>query len=278
VRDLSHAEPWRESHERSLMRRDAPVTGRPVRGRDNARRSRMLAASIAGVFMLALVAVALPHLLDRGGPRASATAAPATVSATAAPATVSPAAAVRSYAAVGRETPCAGGARAWEAGSCQVVAQDDRYINPLAGAKVTPERIDQGVDYAGSGPLGAIGAARITYVAASAPGWPGAFIEYQLIGGPYRGRHVYYAEGVVPAPGLHLGETVHPGQAIATIIPYYATGIEIGWGAGIATNTYAAERHEWNETDDADNVATASGKSFSALIASLGGPPGKVEG
>jgi len=29
---------------------------------------------------------------------------------------------------------------------------------------------------------------------------------------------------------------------------------------------------------DAGSVPTASGKSFSALVASLGGPPGKIEG
>ena len=63
------------------------------------------------------------------------------------------------------------------------------YVNPLAGASVTPERIDQGVDYSGSGPLGAIGRARITYIATSNTGWPGAFIEYQPTDGPDAGRH-----------------------------------------------------------------------------------------
>ncbi len=75
------------------------------------------------------------------------------------------------------------------------------YANPLAGAHVTPERIDQGVDYSGSGPLGAIGDGKITYVGTSGTGWPGAFIEFQLTDGPDAGRYVYYAEGISPAAG-----------------------------------------------------------------------------
>ena len=69
------------------------------------------------------------------------------------------------------------------------------YFNPLARAEVSSERIDQGVDYAGSGALIAIGAARITFLATANTGWPGAFIDYQLLGGPDNGCYVYYAEG-----------------------------------------------------------------------------------
>jgi hypothetical protein len=89
---------------------------------------------------------------------------------------------------------------------------------------------------------------------------------------------VYYAEGVNPSAGLRVGETVAPGQPIATIIPGWPTGIELGWGAGTSTTTYAAETHQWSATSDQNSIASTAGKSFSALIASLGGPPGKVEG
>lgn len=153
-----------------------------------------------------------------------------------------------------------------------------RYVNPLAGASVTPERIDQGVDYSGSGPLGAIGDGRITYVATTGTGWPGAFIEYQLTDGPDAGRYVYYAEGVSPTPGLHVGESVQAGQPIAQIIPGSSSGIEIGWGAGIGTETYAMQHGQWSGGDDDDSVPSPAGKDFSALIAELGGPPGEVEG
>jgi hypothetical protein len=146
------------------------------------------------------------------------------------------------------------------------------------GASVTPERIDQGVDYSGSGTLSAIGAATVVYVGLTGTGWPGAFIEYQLLDGPDAGRYVYYAEGVSPAGGLHVGQTLTAGQPVADIIPGWSSGIEIGWGAGIGTETYAAANNEWTPTMDANNVPTPAGESFSSLVASLGGPPGIVEG
>lgn len=148
------------------------------------------------------------------------------------------------------------------------------YVNPFAHASVTPERIDQGVDYGGSGPLGALGAGKITYVGTSGTGWPGAFIEFRLSSGPDAGRYVYYAESIVPAQGLHVGERISAGQVIATM----TGGIEVGWGAGIGTESYAMQQGQWSSGMDSGNVATPAGKNFSALIASLGGPPGKVEG
>jgi murein DD-endopeptidase MepM/ murein hydrolase activator NlpD len=143
---------------------------------------------------------------------------------------------------------------------------------------VKPERIDQGVDYAGSGMLVAIGDGKVTYVSRSGTGWPGSFIEYRLLDGPHTGCYVYYAEGVSPAAGLRVGHRVATGQPIARIIPGWSTGIELGWGAGVSTATYAAATHHWSATSDQNSVASAPGKSFSALISALGGPGGKVEG
>ena len=161
---------------------------------------------------------------------------------------------------------------------CHPAVGSAGYVNPLAAARVAPERIDQGVDYAGSGKLNAIGAGTITDVVTDGTGWPGAFIEYKLLGGVNAGCYVYYAEGVTPVAGLHVGEPVHAGQAIATLIAHWSTGIEIGWGAGAGTKTYAALLGEWNAAYDTENDPTAAGRSFSALIAALGGPPGKLEG
>ena len=162
--------------------------------------------------------------------------------------------------------------------SCQPASTPTGYVNPLARARVKPERIDQGVDYAGSGTLTAMGAARITNVETSGAGWPGSFIEYRLLNGSDSGCYVYYAEGVNPVPGLRVGETVAAGQPVASLISGWETGIEVGWGAGVSTVTYAAKTHEWNDTSDENSKASAAGKSFSALIAALGGKPGKVEG
>ncbi len=139
------------------------------------------------------------------------------------------------------------------------------YVNPLAHASVTPERIDAGVDYSGTGTLTALGEGRVTYVGTSGTGWPGAFVEYQLLNGPDAGRYVYYAEGV--RPGVSVGEVVQAGQAVAYLIPGWSSGIEIGWGSGVGTQPLAQKLGE-------NSFPTAAGESFSALIASLGGPPG----
>ncbi len=139
------------------------------------------------------------------------------------------------------------------------------YVNPLAHAHVTPERIDAGVDYAGTGSLTALGAGRVTFVGTSGTGWPGAFVEYQLTNGPDAGRFVYYAEGVRPA--VSVGQVVQAGQTVATLIPGWSSGIEIGWGSGVGTQPLAQKLGE-------SSFPTAAGESFSALIASLGGPPG----
>jgi hypothetical protein len=296
MRDLAGVEPWRESLERSLARRGklprCSIEPNQLRSqrelahdeelvhesatywllcrRAIATRWMMLVVSAGGLCTLALLAATRPSVSDGRGAHASATAAH-----------VDPCrAAGGSWSAgAGHAAPRSGGAGASGTGTCQLVDSSNRYVDPLAGAAVAPKRIDQGVDYAaGSGTLTAIGPARITNIATSDTGWPGAFIEYQLLGGSDDGRYVFYAEGVTPAENLYVGETVRAGQAIATIVPDDSSGIEIGWGANDGTKSYAAEMGQWSATNEADNIPTAAGESFSALIASLGGPPGKVEG
>jgi hypothetical protein len=295
TRDLARVEPWRESLEHSLARRgDFPrcsIEPRQLRGRRNpahdeepvralppywllcwqaiAKRWPTLAAGGAGVLTLILLAATRPSVSD--GRRAHA-------SATAAHVDAYRAARGSRSADAGHAAPGSGSAGVTGARTCQLVDNPIGYVNPLAGAAVTPKRIDQGVDYTGSGTLTAIGAATVTSIATSDTGWPGAFIEYQLLGGPESGCFVFYAEGVTPAEGLHVGETIRAGQAVAAIIPNYSSGIEIGWGADDGTKTYAAKMGEWSARAEQDNIPTAAGKSFSSLIASLGGPPGKVEG
>jgi hypothetical protein len=221
----------------------------------------------AGVIAtLGLLAATLPSVFDSGGVQAAATADALGVPAGAQPAEPRFAPTGSTPTAIGRN------------GRCPLVVKSSGYVNPLAGARVKPERIDQGVDYAGSGSLKAIGAAKVTFVSMGGNGWPGAFIEYRLLTGPDSGCDVYYAEGVSPAAGLHAGQIVRAGQAIAKIIPFWESGIEIGWGAGKSTETYAARMGQWNPRNDAEDIPTQAGQSFSALIASLGGPPGKVEG
>lgn len=147
------------------------------------------------------------------------------------------------------------------------------YVNPLANASVRAERIDQGVDYAGTGTLGALGPGVVTQVAGSGSGWEGGgYVEYKLTAGPDAGRYVYYAEGV--SPTVSVGQTLTAGQPVATIVPGSSTGIEIGWGSGQGQSAYAsAEGGGYSE-----GALTAAGQSFSDLIAALGGPAGLAEG
>ena len=107
----------------------------------------------------------------------------------------------------------------------------------------------------------------------SGTGWPGAFVEYRLTSGSSAGRYVYYAESITPAAGLHVGQTVRAGQPVASI----NGGIEVGWGSGVGTQALAQADGQWSSGSDTSNHASADGKDFSALIARLGGPPGKVE-
>ncbi len=164
------------------------------------------------------------------------------------------------------------------ANACQPAVDPSGYVNPLSGAVVVPKRIDQGVDYVGSGTLTAMGAARIIYLATVDTGWPGAFIEYRLLGGPENGCYVYYAEGVKPVAGVYVGQTVRAGQPVAAIVSGSTSGIEIGWAAGDGTKSYASDKGEWSPAHEADNIPSAAGLYFSELIAALGGPPGKIEG
>jgi hypothetical protein len=155
------------------------------------------------------------------------------------------------------------------------VANAAGYVNPFAGASVTPERIDQGVDYAGTGTVSAIGAGTVTSVFApgsSGSGWPGGgYVEYKLTSGPDAGAYIYAAEGL--APTVTVGQTVQAGQAIANIIPGSSTGIETGLGSGVGTSTYAAQHGGYGE-----GALTAAGQWFSDLVKALGGPAGLTQG
>jgi hypothetical protein len=226
------------------------------------------------VFGLVLLATAVPSLVNGHGARAPGPSANVPV---ASPTVVAPAPS-RSALVSAHRGPH-GAVAASSKRDCQRVTKSPNYVNPLAVARVTPERIDQGVDYAGSGKLGAVGDGTITQVSMENTGWPGAFIVYRLANGPGAGCLIYYAEGVQPVRGLRPGDTVRAGQAIATIIPQTSSGIEVGWAAhGRHNMTWARTHGEWKYQDDYDSVPSAAGKGFSALIHSLGGPPGKIEG
>ncbi len=143
------------------------------------------------------------------------------------------------------------------------------YANPLrAISNLVPERIDQGVDYAGSGPIYAIGDGVVLNTTNS--GWPGgAFISYQLSNGPAAGNIVYVAENVVPR--VQVGQQVTPTTVIGTLVDA-SPNLETGW-AQPPGNGNAAATGQWNTT-----TSTAYGENFSQLLQALGAPPGVSEG
>jgi hypothetical protein len=98
------------------------------------------------------------------------------------------------------------------------------YVNPFSlSTNLVAGRIDQGVDFTGTGAIAAIGKAIVLQV--GAPGWPeGGGVLYQLLEGPLTGQSIFVYEGVDAT--VQPGQTVAAGQQIATFRP--GGSIEIG--------------------------------------------------
>ena len=141
------------------------------------------------------------------------------------------------------------------------------YANPFrdAGA-LSPERIDQGVDYAGFGPIYAIGDGVVLTTVGS--GWPGGtFIAYRLTDGPANGLVVYLAEDVEAS--VQVGTTVTASTVIGHMFAG-PDGIETGWADGSAMpDTMARAYGQFNGSN-----SSAFGYNFSQLLQSLGAPGG----
>ena len=102
------------------------------------------------------------------------------------------------------------------------------YENPFRDISgLIPQRADMGVDFAGSGPVYAIGDGVVTAATGASGGWPGGgWITYQLTDGPAAGEVVYLAEDVRPA--VTAGEKVTPSTVIGNMLAG-GPGIETGW-------------------------------------------------
>ncbi len=141
------------------------------------------------------------------------------------------------------------------------------YADPLRGiSALTPERIDQGVDYSGYGPIYAVGDGVVLSTVNG--GWPGGtFITYRLSDGPASGLVVYAAEDIDPL--VTVGQSVSSTTVLGTMYEG-PDGIETGWadpsGDGV---TMASDAGQFSGAN-----STAFGADFSELLASLGAPPG----
>jgi hypothetical protein len=144
------------------------------------------------------------------------------------------------------------------------------YRNPLrAVSGLVMERVDQGVDFGGAGPVYALGDGVITNAIADSAGWPGGgWITYRLTDGPDTGLMVYVAEDVTPA--VQVGQAVTSSTVIANMFNGGA-GIETGWatsdGSTAESQTPAAGGINGNGP-----FPTIVGLNFEAVLESLGVP------
>lgn len=144
------------------------------------------------------------------------------------------------------------------------------YGNPLrAISGLTPERVDQGVDYCGYGPIYAVGDGVVLMTVNG--GWPGGtFIAYRLTDGPASGLVVYAAEDIQPE--VSVGQTVTPNTVLGQMYEG-PDGIETGWADGSALGeTMAMASGQFSGAN-----STAFGYNFSQLLQSLGAPGGILQ-
>jgi murein DD-endopeptidase MepM/ murein hydrolase activator NlpD len=132
------------------------------------------------------------------------------------------------------------------------------YVNPFAlSTGLVTGRIDQGVDFTGSGPIVAVGDAKVLRV--GAPGWPEeGGVLYQLLDGPLKGETVFVYEGVDAT--VQAGQTVKAGQQIATFRP--GGSIETGFADAAGTPLSHAEYFE--------GKVTQSGLEMFSFLQALG--------
>jgi hypothetical protein len=150
------------------------------------------------------------------------------------------------------------------------------YANPLrAVSGLLPERIDEGVDFGGSGPVYAIGDAVVTNATGTNSGWPGGgWITYKLTGGPDAGLMVYVAEDVTPT--VQVGEHVSSSTVIANMYNG-GDGIETGWAMSDGASA-ESELPEAGGIGGGGPFPTMIGLSFEGLLQSLGVPAANNSG
>jgi hypothetical protein len=155
-------------------------------------------------------------------------------------------------------------------------AQQAVYGNPLRDVSgLIPERVDQGVDFGGSGPVCALGNAVITNATDESAGWPGGgWITYQLTSGPASGLEVYLAEDVQPT--VSVGQQVTSATVIANMFNGGA-GIETGW-AEPGGESAESQLPEAGGINGNGPFPTEVGLNFEGLLEALGVPAGPNAG
>jgi len=152
----------------------------------------------------------------------------------------------------------------------QLATSGHPYLNPLRDISgLVPERVDMGVDFAGAGPVYAIGAGVVTEAKFGNSGWPGGgWITYQLTDGPAVGEVVYVAEDVTPA--VQVGQKVTPDTVVGHMFNG-GDGIETGW-AMLDSASSESELPEAGGIGGPGPFPTGIGMNFEYLIRALGVP------
>jgi murein DD-endopeptidase MepM/ murein hydrolase activator NlpD len=133
------------------------------------------------------------------------------------------------------------------------------YVSPFLSA--TTGRIDQGVDFTGTGPIAAVGDAEI--LATGAPGWPeGGGVLYKLTSGRRAGQVIFVYEGI--AATVHTGQHVSAGDQIGAFVP--GGSIEMGFADAAGVPLSHAEYSE--------GIETQWGKEMASFLTSIGGASG----
>jgi hypothetical protein len=160
------------------------------------------------------------------------------------------------------------------------------YVNPLrAVAPLHASRIDMGVDYSGSGPILAIGEAKVIFARANVSGpescWgrtcapPGSgMVVYRLLDGPFAGNYVYAVENI--SVRVKAGQTVGAGEPVA-ILHEGSPNLEIGWAAGRGAETLAIKDGHQCTCIDPGGWSSIEGRNFDHLLVWLGAPSGYLQ-
>ncbi|HEY8087782.1 MAG TPA: hypothetical protein VIF09_08055 [Polyangiaceae bacterium] len=149
--------------------------------------------------------------------------------------------------------------------------QNQRYCNPYRDvANLVRERIDQGVDYGGAGPIYAMGPGTIdVFKNRNDTGWPGGtFMSYKLTAGPAAGKTIYLAENIDLDASLASGSFVYSGTALGTLVDA-SPDSESGWG--VPGSGATAEYGCYTE-----GCMTPLGVNFNTLLVCLQAPSGTM--
>lgn len=143
--------------------------------------------------------------------------------------------------------------------------QEQEYRNPYRGVShLAWAGVDQGVDFSGSGPVYAVGPARVTVVTTNS-GWPGGgAIAYTFTSGPKAGQSIYFVENITPT--VRAGQIVNCSTVIAQMHNQYPY-TECGWSHPATVDPIASLNPD-------PHSPKPEGRNFNDFLRSLGAPVG----